>query len=215
MKDERRGFSGFNDMVSDLSDLPEAPPPTPLPPAKNASSLDDDDKPTPGLKKPSEPKSGAKIFFIVAGVLVAVIGLVYVSSQPKTPTYSPPPAKTSPPPWAQAPQVQQPSPAAPAPPFEQAPEPGQVAVVGVAQLRYCLSQSIRIDGAEKVIDTTSQNAIDRFNGLIADYNSRCGSIRYRKSDFESINPGIVLRRDALEKEGIALVRNPSKPSAGR
>lgn len=229
MKDERRGFSGFDDMVSDLSDLPAAPPP-PQPPSlpKNTHLNDDpdDDTPTPGLKKPSDPKTGSSgwIYYLVVVLILGVPGyLIWQADQARTSTYSPPPsaAKSSPPSWAQAPQVSPSNPPQaspkppPAQPFEQAPEPGQAIVINSAQLRYCLSQSIRIDGAEKAVNKTSQSAIDSFNGLVTDYNSRCGSIRYRKGDFESINPDVVSRRDALEKEGAALFNKPSRPSTGR
>lgn len=37
----------------------------------------------------------------------------------------------------------------------------------------------------------SNPQIDRFNSAIEDYNSRCGSFRYREADMETVNHELV------------------------
>jgi hypothetical protein len=55
-------------------------------------------------------------------------------------------------------------------------------VLNSSQIRYCLSEKIRMDAVETTINTYSQAEIDYFNNSVADYNSRCGSFTTRSPD---------------------------------
>jgi hypothetical protein len=81
-------------------------------------------------------------------------------------------------------------------------------VLSSAQLRYCLAQSVRIDGAGKAANAASQIDIDRFNALVADYNARCPKARYRESIMSTVKADVEARRTQLEREGAALIRSP-------
>src|SRR3546814_1009207 len=59
------------------------------------------------------------------------------------------------------------------------PPVGQNLVLSSEQIRYCLAEDIRMDGAKSAINNYSDYDVDRFNAMVADYNSRCGSFRYR------------------------------------
>ena len=58
------------------------------------------------------------------------------------------------------------------------PPVGDNNVLSVAQIRWCLRESIRI-GVLRPLPTTNAQ-IDQFNAVVTDYNSRCGSYRYRQ-----------------------------------
>lgn len=57
--------------------------------------------------------------------------------------------------------------------------------VSVSELRYCKRQKARLEAVQS--DQMSNPQIDRFNSAIEDYNSRCGSFRYRESDMDTVN----------------------------
>ena len=58
------------------------------------------------------------------------------------------------------------------------PPAGENNILSVAQIRWCLREDIRIEVLRPMPTTNSQ--IDQFNAFVADYNSRCGSYRYRE-----------------------------------
>ena len=58
------------------------------------------------------------------------------------------------------------------------PPVGDSSVLSVAQIRWCLRESIRIEVLRQMLRTNSQ--VERFNSIVSDYNSRCGSYRYRE-----------------------------------
>jgi hypothetical protein len=70
--------------------------------------------------------------------------------------------------------------------IETPPEPYQTyRTVSVSELRYCKRQKARLEAVQN--DQMSNPQIDRFNSAIEDYNSRCGSFRYRDSDMDTVN----------------------------
>lgn len=58
------------------------------------------------------------------------------------------------------------------------PPVGENNILSVVQIRWCLREDIRIEVLRPMPTTNSQ--IDQFNAVVADYNSRCGSYRYRE-----------------------------------
>ena len=85
------------------------------------------------------------------------------AGQNTAPTYSAPPA----------------TPQAPSRPEEHDRPSGQNLVLSTAQIRYCLAEDIRMDAAKSAVNGYSDSDVDRFNAMVADYSSRCGSFRYR------------------------------------
>jgi hypothetical protein len=213
MADEKKGFAGFDALVSDLSDLPEHVPAVAKErPSQDAGKEADGDDVAPILPAKPKAEGGSSGKWVVA-LILAVVGLVsygLISKQGRSPqsdlqaTYTPPAlpdarpmpqAQPAPPPQAA------PKPAPPPEPEETMPPVGEGQILSVSQVRYCLAQNIRIDGARSVVDDTSQADINRFNALIGDYNSRCSSFRYRKGVLESVRAEVDAQRPLLELKG--------------
>ena len=69
------------------------------------------------------------------------------------------------------------------------------------QIRYCLSQDIRLGGWSAAVNKYSQSAINQFNYAVSDYNSRCSNYRYRRGALERVRTEVEARRWQLESEG--------------
>jgi hypothetical protein len=80
------------------------------------------------------------------------------------------------------------------------------------QLRYCLAESTRIDAMEKIVNEYNQADVDTFNRYVNDYNSRCGSFRYRQSALDAVQREVDRARPRLEQEGRARLRAMSGAS---
>lgn len=85
--------------------------------------------------------------------------------------------------------------------------------LGVSQIRYCAAQTIRLEGARKVVDHSLRADIDNFNALIADWNSRCGEFHYLGKAMQTASSEIEAHRDFLESEGRAWFEKTSSKNA--
>ena len=47
------------------------------------------------------------------------------------------------------------------------------------QVRYCLAQLIRVDAVRPLLNRYEREEVEQFNALVADFNARCGSYRYK------------------------------------
>ena len=82
------------------------------------------------------------------------------------------------------------------------PPVGENNILSVAQIRWCLREGIRIEVLRPMPTTNSQ--IDQFNAVVADYNSRCGSFRYRERT-------LTRARREVERVRAEIVTNASPP----
>ncbi|MBK6280972.1 MAG: peptidoglycan-binding protein [Gammaproteobacteria bacterium] len=70
-----------------------------------------------------------------------------------------------------------------------------------------------MDGAKSAVNNYNDSDVDRFNAMVADYNSRCGSFRYRSGALESARRDIEPYRSQLQSEGRSrFARSPSTGS---
>ncbi|MBU1357652.1 MAG: peptidoglycan-binding protein [Gammaproteobacteria bacterium] len=144
----------------------------------------------------------------------AVIGVLWLIGQSDKNTTSPaqaysPPAQTATPSYSPPPA----EPLAPSRPQESMPPVGQNQVLSTAQIRYCLAEEIRMDGAKSAINNYIESDVDRFNAMVADYNSRCGNFRYRSGMLENARREIEPYRSQFQSEGRSrFVRSPSTGS---
>ena len=92
------------------------------------------------------------------------------------------------------------------------PPVGQDLVFSTAQIRYCLAEDIRLEGAKSAVNNYIDSDVDRFNAMVADYNSRCGSFRYRSGALESARRDIEPYRSLLQAEGTSRFARPSAGS---
>jgi cytochrome c5 len=107
-----------------------------------------------------------------------------------------------------APMLTPPQPPPPSHPTESKPPVGQDLVLSMEQIRYCLAEGIRMDGAKSVVNNYSDSDVDRFNSQVADYNSRCGSFRYHSGVLEGARREIEPYRIQLQSEGRSRFARP-------
>jgi peptidoglycan hydrolase-like protein with peptidoglycan-binding domain len=218
-KGEGKGFAGLSSLVSDVDTTP--PPAAKIEPAAAAPGAGHP-APQPAQPQPSQrqtyqepaqpPSSGSSGGKWVLGI-AAVIGVLWLigqsdkSTTSPTPAYSPP-AQTATPSYSPPPA----EPQAPSRPQESMPPVGQNLVFSTAQIRYCLAEDIRMEGAKSALNNYIDSDVDRFNAMVADYNSRCGSFRYRSGALESARRDIEPYRSQLQAEGRSRFARPSTGS---
>jgi hypothetical protein len=78
---------------------------------------------------------------------------------------------------------------------EQRPPPGANRILETSEVRYCVFQAERLDILRTQISTDDE--ITRFNRLVIDFNSRCGSYRYRPGVLDQIKGELVAKRSSL------------------
>ncbi len=81
---------------------------------------------------------------------------------------------------------------------EAKPPPGQGRTFNRSQVRYCVFQGERINAIRPHAST--EYTINRFNLMIADYNSRCSDYRYRAGELTSIQHEAVRRASELQAD---------------
>jgi hypothetical protein len=99
-------------------------------------------------------------------------------------------------------------PSAPAPsrldpsefPPEERPPIGQEVLLNTNQIRYCLFEKVRLGALDDVVDKYSRLEVDGYNEMVRDFNSRCGSFRYRKGAIEPVRAEVEVYRRRLEAE---------------
>ncbi|MEO3691353.1 peptidoglycan-binding domain-containing protein [Roseateles sp. DJS-2-20] len=225
-KGEGKGFAGLSSLVSDVDTTP--PPAAKIEPAAAAPGAG---HPAPQPAQPAQPQpsqrqtyqepaqppsSGSSGGKWVLGI-AAVIGVLWLigqsdkSTTSPTPAYSPP-AQTATPSYSPPPA----EPQAPSRPQESMPPVGQNLVFSTAQIRYCLAEDIRMEGAKSALNNYIDSDVDRFNAMVADYNSRCGSFRYRSGALESARRDVEPYRSQLQAEGgNKFARSPSTGSLSK
>ena len=95
-------------------------------------------------------------------------------------------------------------------PQESLPPAGYNLVLSTAQIRYCVAENIRIDGAKSAVNNYIDAEVYRFNAMVADYNSRCGNFRYQAGDLQTAERDMEPYRAELLSEG-TIKFAPSKP----
>ncbi|HHK3924678.1 TPA: peptidoglycan-binding protein [Pseudomonas aeruginosa] len=222
-KGEGKGFAGLSSLVSDVGTTPppaaKAEPAAAAPGAGRPAPQPAQPQPQPSQRQtyqepaqpPSSGSSGGKWVLGIAAVIgvLWLIGQSNKTTTPPAPAYSPP-AQSTAPSYSPPPQPQ-----APSRPTESKPPVGQDLVFSREQIRYCLAEDIRIDGAKSALNNYIDADVDRFNAMVADYNSRCSSFKYQtnnrgRNDLNSTQRDIEPFRSQLQSEGRSrFVRSPS------
>lgn len=92
---------------------------------------------------------------------------------------------------------------------ESAPSPSELGGrYSAAEVRYCLSQEIRVSGAKNYMNELQfsdpsqfNDKVDQFNAMVSDWNSRCSHFSYGRETMTSIQADVESHRQALEMEG--------------
>lgn len=218
---ERRGFAAISSLVSDVDEL-GAPATGGNERADDSTSPNDVATDTrtsqPGEASQSEqtpPTISSSIGKWIAGV-AAVAAVIWLVNQ-NPPSTSPPPAVPNASPSNGELQMPTTAPDTALPvltPAEQKPPVGTQNILTLAQIRYCLSEDIRVDAAKGVVDTAVESEVDRFNSMVDDYNRRCGSFRYRPGILARARTEVEALRSRLQAEGAArfLGQRPTRQS---
>lgn len=218
--DEARGFAGLSSLMSDVDTTPPAPPP-PRVEKQGASSAPSptQQEQAPASRRPdprvrriptmggAQSTSGIPPFMWVLGIAFVIFGLWYYGSSNERSSYPAPaypaadsyvssdadaglgyvPAEEQ---VYEPPQLQ-----------EDRPSAGRDLVLSTSQIRYCLAEEIRMDAAKAAFNRYSDTDVSQFNNMVDDYNSRCGSFRYRSGALESARRDVEPYRAELEAEG--------------
>lgn len=89
------------------------------------------------------------------------------------------------------------------PPMEERPPSGTDNILTKEQITYCLAQEVRLDAAQHAVNEYAASDISRFNAMVDDYNSRCGSYRYEQWDQAAAVALVASFSDRYEREGKA------------
>src|SRR5450830_582709 len=221
-KNAPRGFAGLDDMVSDVN-VPAPPVPTPSAlgsrvandPSptlvRNATAAVDISQRTAGVCSfeidesrltPPKPKglhAGWKWAFGIGGVFLLIGIYDSGSNSNKNSEYSNSSNSTTATAY-QAPPVQI---------YEERPPVGTGVVFSDNQIRYCVAEDIRMSGWSSSINSYSQSSVDSFNNVVADFNARCSSYKYKRGALERVKSEVETRRYQLNNDGIGLaLRHP-------
>ena len=236
--EENKGFAGLTSLLSDVdasvnirktseparAEPSPAAPTAPLSTAKSQSPTKVSSSAGQGregtYQSPPQTGGGGSGGKWILGLGVAglvIWGLTQMADKgPATSgsDYSPPATTTSPTTSRQPSYT--PSPPSPAPRLvEEMPGAGSGNVLGTGQIRYCLAEDIRLTAAKEAAKTYNNNDVDRFNAMVADYNSRCSNFRYRRGALESARSEVDRYRTDLEKQGRARFARAISPPAAR
>ncbi|MCW2247745.1 hypothetical protein M2352_003379 [Azospirillum fermentarium] len=108
-----------------------------------------------------------------------------------------------------APNPGAPNPSAPSPsvasfqPTERKPAQNGT-YVSLEELRYCMYQNKRLDGAQPAADTEARKG--RFNELVADFNALCSKYTYSMTDMAVVKSELRIYQTSLLEEGAVMMR---------
>lgn len=77
---------------------------------------------------------------------------------------------------------------------------GSEKVLGVAEIRWCLRNSIYLDSMRNTI--TSDKGVDWFNARVQDHNDYCSAYRYRRGDLDLAKRDVEEIRSSIMSEGL-------------
>ena len=85
------------------------------------------------------------------------------------------------------------------------PSVGTGQILSRNEIRYCLSEKVRMEAMGDYIDATKRVHIERFNALVGDYNARCSNYRYRQSDMTSASTAVDASGSRLRAQAADMV----------
>lgn len=225
------GFAGLSTMVSNVEAAVKSAADHAATPDSKSPSNQAEGAPAPretqNSNRGSSPSTAWVWFVAVLAITGIGIGIANSSRASSSSTFSstsfdtalpydpPPKPPTSPSPPVTVPRADsvpaQETFSATTRPTEELPPKGENLVLTTAQIRYCVAEDIRLGAADRVVNEHNSASIDRFNGLVDDYNSRCAAFRYHTGALESARNELRPYRMELEAEGVAKVSSSGVP----
>ena len=211
-KTAKKGFAGLNHLVSDVEPVNSTPAPEPtldLERARQSETHQETAQPIYFGKPQASSGSSGKYWAIGIGVFVLFIWISNSGSNKSapspapryapTPTYAPAPTYVAPAPEDLAPEpIYAPIPIG----NEEMPPIGNGLTFNESQMRYCLSEKIRVVTWKTYVDSYSETSVDAFNAASSDYNARCSHFRYRSGSLERVRAKVEANRDILQRQGL-------------
>jgi len=96
--------------------------------------------------------------------------------------------------------------------LETKPDIGITTTFNRANIRYCVFQEARLDALKPLLE--DNEAIDRANELVRDWNSRCGKYRYQERDMRAVQSELQQKGDSLKADAREILSNWRKPASG-
>ncbi len=186
----KKGFAGLNNMVS-VVDVPEPP--------SNASGLSENESTSPARGSPLEfslPAAAPEVpfwkktwFKWVLGIFILLIIIATFNDEKDN--------KTS---YSNTNNSNATSTYTPL--LELMPPVGTDITLTNDQIRYCLSENIRLGAWETAVNSKSDDSVNVFNNAIESYNSRCSSYRYKEFAMSTVKSQVEALRAELIAEGL-------------
>lgn len=212
---KRTGFAALEELAPDVSPSrtgttrpSQKPAPVAQPDSSGGRAAPDPRREGP-YQGGGSNNGGSKGWRIPVGVLLgigAIVGFYQLnqtfapSSQvPRSSFQSAPDSSWRPAPTPYTP----PPPIAPSPPVESVPPVGSGLQLNRDQIRWCLSESIRLDAARGALNAYIGIDVERFNAMISFYNGRCANFQYRQSVMQSVTAEVEANRWTLQRDGAA------------
>jgi len=186
----KKGFAGLNSMVS-VVDVPEPQKKESAPTAEETTTARRGSPLEFHLPAPTpEPPFWSKPWFKwTAGIIILLIVIAAFSDKNEvSPSHVSSGNSGSTPTYASS--------------YEEMPPIGTGLTLTSDQIRYCLSEKIRIEGWETNVNTYSDVSVNTFNNAVENFNMRCASYRYKKYAMESVSSQVEARRAELYAEGL-------------
>ncbi|QCP47914.1 tetratricopeptide repeat protein [Trinickia violacea] len=212
----KKGFAGLDSMISDVASAPESSAPANPPETAEPSQI------FTGSPVAGSRSGGSREMWGVAiAVAIALFAWLVISNKPPQPR--PPTAyeATAPSTMAAPTTDEAVSPSTvpsngnaltvaqngTVPSYssyeETVPPVGTGLTLERPQIRYCLSERIRMEAWQGQLNINSQTSVDAFNASVNDYNARCSNYRYRSGDLESVRAEVESNRAALAQQGVS------------
>lgn len=92
---------------------------------------------------------------------------------------------------------------------EQIPPPGNDRALNKSEVRYCVYQGERLEILRLLV--SGNRSIDRFNGLIRDFNVSCSNFRYRQGDLQAVEAEVAGKREQLRSDVARILASWTPP----
>jgi hypothetical protein len=225
------GFAGLSSLASNIDDViarasaGSVPSDTAAPPGGRRRPVTPVPMPPPPSDPSTTPRSHLKVWLLTVGGILGVG--VLIAALNSNVTSSPPPASVQSSSSAQSTNTNaslvttagsSTIPSSPAEangaglargtvvsstamPSEDKPPLGVNWVLSTEQITYCLAQNIRLSGAQRALNNHESADVGRFNGMVDDYNDRCGKYQYEQGAREVAKNAVEPFRARYEQEG--------------
>jgi uncharacterized protein len=222
--DAKKGFAALNSMVSDVEATVSANnanrPPNPTEDA-NTAFVERSDSLAAGTSPASEPPSSKTWLWVVPlGFFIALLFILLANTSTSSSSgdegarsaLDTPAAQQSPTPYVPIPTPETPPPvvyAASTQPdrTEMIPPIGVGLELSVAQIRYCLSEKLRIQVWRTRLEAGFGSSLQAFNNSVNDYNARCSNFRYQGNTLTTVRAEVEANRPVLTREALSRARS--------